>query len=123
MDHLHSSRGLKLTRAMFFINALTWLIFGVLSLILAIETGTPTRWVITLLMVANAGGLFWFGVMIASGRNRIFFLAFLYVSLNIVLTITDQFGWIDALILLLNLCLLGMLFVTRMRFDKVEGSR
>lgn len=73
MDKNQTSPMLKLTRAMFFLNALTWLIFGVLSMFLAVEVGTPTRWVITLLMVANAGGMFWFGLMIASGRIRIFF--------------------------------------------------
>lgn len=123
MDRFPSSRGLKLTQAMFFINALTWFIFGVLSMILALKTGTPTRWVITLLMIANAGGMFWFGLMISGRRNRIFFLAILFVSLNVVFTITDQFGWIDALILLLNLCLLGLLFVTRKRLDTIEGAQ
>jgi len=45
-------------------------------------------------------------------------LAILYVALNVVLSITDQFGWIDALILLLNLCLLGLLFVARQRINQ-----
>lgn len=121
MDKNQTSPMLKLTRAMFFLNALTWLIFGVLSMFLAVEVGTPTRWVITLLMVANAGGMFWFGLMIASGRIRIFFFAILYVALNIVLSIADQFGMIDALILLLNLCLLGLLFVTKQRIIQLEG--
>ena len=58
-------------------------------------------------MLANAAVMIWFGVMIVTGQNWIFFLAILYMALNVVLSITDQFGWIDALILLLNLCVLG----------------
>ena len=112
---------LKLTKAFFLVNALVWLIFGVLSLILAIKAGTYIRWIITLLMIANAGALFWFGLMIAGGRNKIFFFAILYVALNIVLSVTDQFGWIDALILLLNLILLGLLVVTRRHIAQTEG--
>ena len=42
------------------------------------------------------------------------------MAVNVVLSITDQFGWIDALILLLNLCLLGLLFITRQRLERVE---
>jgi hypothetical protein len=73
-------------------------------------------------MVANAAVMAWFGVMIVSGRKLIFFLAILYVALNVVLSITDQFGWIDALILLFNLILLGMLFVTRHRMNQAARA-
>jgi hypothetical protein len=121
METNQISTMLKLTRALFIVNALVWLIFGVLSLFLAVEVGTGTRWAITLLMFANAAVMFWFGLMIISGSNKIFFLAILYIALNVVLSITDQFGMIDALILLLNLCLLGLLFVTRQRIAQVEG--
>ncbi len=71
------------------------------------DEGTLTRWVITAMMIANAIVMIWFGVMIVSGRNWMFFLAILYMALNVVLSITDQFGWIDALILLLNLMCVG----------------
>ena len=110
---------LKLTRIIFFINAAVWLAFGVASLLFrAIDGGTLTRWVITVLMITNAIVMIWFGVMIVSGRNWVFFLAILYMAVNVVLSITDQFGWIDAIILLLNLCVLGMLFVTRHRMNQ-----
>jgi hypothetical protein len=59
--------------------------------------------------------------VIISGRKGIFYLAILYVAVNVVLSITDQFGLIDALILLLNLCLLGLLFVTRQRLNQAES--
>ena len=113
------SKMLKLTRTLFFINAAVWLAFGVSSLLFrALDGGSLTRWVITIMMIANAMVMTWFGVMIVSGRNWIFFLAILYMALNVVLSITDQFGWIDALILLLNLCLLGMLFITRHKMNQ-----
>jgi hypothetical protein len=121
METNQTSTMLNLTRAVFFINALVWLVFGLLSLFLALEVGTATRWIYSLLMIANAAVMFWFGLIIISGRNKIFFLAILYIALNVVLSITDQFGMIDALILLLNLCLLGLLFVTRQRIAQAEG--
>ena len=106
---------LKLTQVLFFLNATVWLIFGALSVFRFTDDGSLTRLVYTVLMIANAIVMAWFGVMIVSGRSWIFFLGILYMALNVVLSITDQFGWADALILLLNLCLLGLLFVTRQR--------
>jgi hypothetical protein len=49
-------------------------------------------------------------------------LAIIYTALNIVLSLTDQFGWIDFLVLLLNLCLLGLLFVTRHRMNQAAEA-
>ena len=110
---------LKLTRYLFFLNAAVWLAFGIASLLLrALDGGSLVRWVITVMMVANAAVMFWFGVKIITGQNRVFFLAILYMALNVALSLTDQFGWIDALILFLNLCLLGLLFLTRHRMNQ-----
>ena len=110
---------LKLTRYLFFINAAVWLAFGIASLLFrALDGGSLARWVITVMMIANAAVMLWLGVKIVTGQNRIFFLAILYTALNVVLSIADQFGWIDALILLLNLCLLGSLFLTRRRMNQ-----
>ena len=72
-----------IVQVFFFVNALVWLVFGVLSLSLAVEVGTITR--------------------------------------NVVLSITDQFGLIDAFILLLDLCLLGLLFITRQQLNQAES--
>ena len=123
MEDKQTLKMLKLTRNLFFINAAVWLAFGVASLLFrAIDEGTLTRWVITIMMIANAIVMIWFGVMIPSGRTWIIFLAILYMALNVVLSITDQFGWIDAIILLLNLCVLGMLFVTSHRMNQAARA-
>lgn len=121
MNSDQTSKLLKLTRSMFFLNAAVWLAFGISSLLLrAIDEGSLTRWVITIMMIANAIVMIWFGVMIVTGRKWVFFLAILYMALNVVLSIADQFGWVDALILLLNLIVLGLLFVTRQRMSQTN---
>jgi hypothetical protein len=113
------SSTLNLTRIMFFVNAAVWLVFGLASLLSrALVDDSLARWVITVLMLINAVVMFWFGIKIASGRAWIFFLAILYIAINAVLSITDQFGWIDALILLLNLIILGLLFITRGQMNR-----
>ncbi len=108
---------LKTTRGLFLLNAVIWLAFGIASLVLAASgaDGSIWRWVYGVLMLINAGVMLWFGSRIVTAGKRIFFFAILYVALNVVLSITDQFGAVDAAILALNLTLLGLLFITRTR--------
>ncbi len=113
---------LKLTQVLFFANAIVWFLFGVMGLIRVIEAGSMLRWILVIMMMANAVVMLWFGVAIVDGQAQVFSLAILYTALNAVLSITDQFGWVDFLVLLLNLCLLGLLFVTRRRMNQVAKA-
>lgn len=120
MEKSQNSIILKLTQALFFVNAAVWFLFGAMNLVRVMETGGVARWILTAMMVANAAILVWFGVTIAGGHTQVFFLAIVYTALNAVLSITDQFGWVDFFILLLNLCLLGLLFVIRHRMKQAD---
>lgn len=113
---------LKIIRFLFFLNAVVWMVFGALNAFRFADEGSLIRLIYAVLMVANAFVMVWFGVMIPSGRNWVFFLGILYMAINIVLSITDQFGWIDALILMLNLIILGLLFVTRGRMNQMTKA-
>lgn len=106
---------LKTTQATFFLNALVWLIFGAMSFSLAFNGAGNWRFVLSALMLINASIFVGFGFLIRKGQPWMFFVGILYVALNVVLSITDQFGWIDFFIMLLNMVLLGLLFVTRQR--------
>lgn len=120
MNKTQRSSTLNLARILFFVNGAVWGTFGILSLLRAVEGGSSLRWMFSILMFANAIVMAWFGVMIVNGRDWIFFLAILYMAVNVVLSITDQFGWVDALILLLNLVILGLLFVARQQIKPVR---
>ena len=104
---------LKTTQTIFFLNALVWLIFGAMSFSLAFKGAGNWRFVLSALMLINASIFVGFGFLIRKARPWVFFLAILYVAINVVLSVTDQFGWFDFFIMLLNLVLLGLLFVTR----------
>jgi hypothetical protein len=118
MEKSQNSIILKLTQALFFVNAAIWFLFGAMNLVRVMETGSVARWILTAMMIANAAILVWFGMEIADRQTQLFPLAIVYTAFNVVLSLTDQFGWIDFLILLLNLCLLGLLFVTRHRMNQ-----
>ena len=122
MENDQISKMLKLTRVLFFVNAAVWLFFCALSFVRAMTDTSEIRLILSWLMLANTIVMIWLGVMITRGHSWIVFFGILYMALNVVLSITDQFGWIDAVILLLNLCLLGILFVTRQRMNQAKAS-
>ena len=113
---------LRTTRALFYVDAALWLVLGLAGVFVALRTGSPMRWIYSALMLINAGALVWLGTAIASGRGAPFRLAILYMTLNAVLSVTDQFGWIDAVVLLLSLSVLGMLFLSRHRLNQIAGA-
>lgn len=112
---------LKTTQILFFVNAVVWLIFSVLGFVRAANVQTALRWTYSVLMLVNAALMFWLGIQIVKKKAWIFFFAIAYITVNAVLSITDQFGWWDALILLLNLVLLGFLFAARQKIKGVEA--
>jgi hypothetical protein len=122
MEKNRTSTMLKLMQALFFANAATWFLFGAMNLFRDIEAASVLRWILTIVMIANAAILLWLGVEIADGQTQLFSLAIVYIALNVVLSLTDQFGWVDFLILLLNLCLLGLMFVTRHRINQAAEA-
>lgn len=113
-----ASKLLKTTQVTFFLNALVWLTFAVMSFSLAFSGAGKWRFVLSALMLINASIFAGFGFLIRKGQPRVFFVGILYVAVNVMLSITDQFGWFDFFIMLLNLVLLGMLFVTRQRMKQ-----
>jgi hypothetical protein len=116
-------RLLNFTQSMLFLNALVWLIFSVLGFMRFASGSDGWRLVLSGLMLANAAVMFWLGMKIVGAQTRIFFFAILYMALNVVLSITDQFGWYDLGVLLLNLIILGSLFVTRRRLTQAKAER
>jgi len=67
------------------------------------------------MMIINAIVMTWLGVKISDEHPRIILFAIFYIVLNVVLSIMDQFGWLDLWILLLNLIILGFLINTHRR--------
>jgi len=120
MKKTQRSSTLNLPKLLFFVNGAVWGTFGILSLLRAVEGGSALRWMLSFLMFVNTAAMIWFGVMIVTGRNWISFLAILYMAVNVVLSITDQFGWVDAMILLLNLIILGLLFLARQQMKQTQ---
>jgi lysylphosphatidylglycerol synthetase-like protein (DUF2156 family) len=101
---------------LFFLNAVIWLLFGVYTL--ANMAGrypgqSMTVWIVGILMLGNCAAMLLCGVGLGKHQKRFFYLALVVLAVNIVLTVTDEFGIFDLITLLIDLALLGLLIATR----------
>lgn len=70
-----------------------------------------------LLMFGDAAAMLICAFQLHRKKKQIFRLAVIFLALNIVLAIFDQFGFIDLLFLLLNLITLIIVLVARKEFN------
>lgn len=112
--HNHSTgvaRSVQWVQILFFLLALAMAAFGVITLF---RHNAPP-WAAVLMMVDSVllGSAGW---LIGRRSILIHLLAVLLAAGNAVLTVTDQFGWVDAFVLSGFLVLLLILVVARRQF-------
>lgn len=109
---------IPLVRALFFITAIALVFLGAGSFLR--DTVNPDMKIIygiyAVLMFGDAIAMLVCGLYIVRQIKLIFWIAVIILSLNIILTIFDQFGWIDFLFSLLNVITLAALLVYRKEF-------
>lgn len=111
-----SSNALPAVRAaqsQFYVLAALWGIIGAVSLGRLQSGEASSGLVIVVLMLGNIAALLVCGVGLGSGRSAFFYLSLAVLLVNIVLTVTDQFGLIDLLTLILEVFLFGWLLYAR----------
>ena len=109
----------KAAQALFILMGLIWIIFGVATLVRMGSSGmnpTITLWIIAILMFGNAGVLLFLGWGIGRQNKMFFYLGILVLTINIFLTVTDEFGMFDLITLIIDLVLLILLIVNRSRY-------
>ncbi|MFA5318416.1 MAG: hypothetical protein WC323_03015 [Patescibacteria group bacterium] len=98
---------LKNIKLLFILIAVIWLIFG-------LETYLSSgNFLFTALMFINSGLFFWLGKKVCQREVIYYYGALIILAINIVLTITDQFGVYDFIILFLNIYLFWLLIKNR----------
>jgi hypothetical protein len=111
----------KVAQWLFFLNSAIWLVIGVVSLV-RLATGatgrTVTMLVVAILMFGNVGAWLIAGVGIGIERWRklFYFFGMVVLVVNIVLTVTDQFGLLDFVTLVIDLALFGLMIAARRVF-------
>jgi hypothetical protein len=104
---------------LFFVNAAIWLAFAIATLLRSAPfapAGGNGPAVLAALMLGNAAALLVAGLGIGRQTRLFFFYALLVLALNIVLTLSDQFGVYDFITLIITGFLLGLLLATRSNY-------
>lgn len=110
------SNPIQVTQRLFYLNAAVWVLLGIYTL-WRMRTGGSFDAIgailIGMLMFGNAFILLLAGVGLAERTRLTYVFAVLILVVNILLTFTDQFGWLDLLTLLLDLVILALLVIYR----------
>lgn len=112
----------SLTVILFVVNAAIWIAFGISTLV-RMEGQGVVAWVLAGLMFGNAGAMLLSGWGLAKEKKGFFYLAVALVAVNILLTIADEFGLFDLIVLLIDLVLLALLIATRTRYLSAGHKR
>jgi hypothetical protein len=119
-DSAEKPASLTIARALFILNGVIWILFGLFGLYQFAASGeaqgTSTA-IIALIMFANASLMIGLGFAIGKGKKRLYYLAIAVLLINIILTVTDEFGIFDFATLLIDVVLLALLIATRSRYD------
>ncbi|MEA3440642.1 MAG: hypothetical protein U9R58_10200 [Chloroflexota bacterium] len=103
-------------RWMFCIQALVWIIFGAFNLVKGVDSTSEMAnmsWIMSVIMFGFACLLIWVGWSIGRMDQRFFFIGLIVLGLTIILTVTDEFGVFDLIILVLNVVTFALLIMAR----------
>ncbi len=112
------SNRLRWVRDLFLLNAALWLVIGGISLVrIAHNTTLPIAalCMIVVLMLGNAGVMIFCGWKMVKRPQRYYYFAVAVVVVNLILTVTDEFGIFDLIVLISNSVLLISLLAVRPR--------
>jgi hypothetical protein len=112
-------RTVRLAQGLFGLNTFLWLVFGIMSILRLNQGGTPssaTLWVVAILMFGNTGAMLISGIWLGKRIKLAFFFALAVLGINILLTFTDQVGFLDILTALIDFGLLGLLLFDRRNY-------
>jgi len=110
---------MQIAQALFFLNAAIWFLLGILNLAsLRDRNPDPDLFHNTIanLMFGNAGAMLLCAVFIGRFKKNFYFFAVALLFINIIFTITDQFGVVDLITLLIDLLILGILIRVYKKF-------
>ncbi len=96
---------IEIVRLLLLINASFWLIFSLLRVFVyfdRLQTQVVIQSVVLIMMFGNGAGFLILAWGLKKWAKLFLKLSFIYVLINFVLTITDQVGILDYIVLMLN---------------------
>lgn len=109
---------LRAAQLLLVLNSLLWIGMGIYGLIRfpVSDENAVFAWVVVGLMFANALILLWVAWGLDRGSHALYWLGLAQVGVNLILSVTDQIGAWDLIVLLLNAITLALLFSQRRQF-------
>ena len=89
---------IRLAQALSFLSDAIWLLFGIYTLTQMAgryPAQSMTVWIVGILMLGNCAAMLLCGVGLATQQKIFYYLALAVLVINIVLTVTDEFGILD----------------------------
>ena len=109
----------KIVQVLFTLNAVIWLSFGLYTLFGMADRypgQTIIVYVFGYLMLGNVGAMVLSGYLTGKPKRSFFYFGVFVLVMNIMLTVTDQFGFFDLVTLLIDLILLALLISLRKQY-------
>ena len=114
-----SISAITVVQSLFVLCAVIWFLFGARGLATIFDgtVGQPNFvWLISALMLVNALVFLLLAWVIGKRRKNAYYLALAFLMVNIFLTLTDEFGPFDLVVLLIYLIITVLLIASRSRF-------
>jgi uncharacterized membrane protein len=108
----------NVARILFFVNALVWVGFSVYVVLdMANNFNEISAAVfVGIFMLVNAGLMLWCGIMLAQPQKWGYYFALVFLFLNILYTLSVQFGLLDIITFVLDVIILIVLISFQKEF-------
>ena len=113
---MNSNTAVSIVQILCYLHGAIWLVLATITAVRGLSEWdeTPAGMLVSaLLMLGNAAVFAWVGFKISERRIGVYLLALAILFINLFLTVTDQLGTIDIIVLLISLSTLILLMIKR----------
>jgi hypothetical protein len=103
----------SLTLALILVNAAFWLVYGFVFAIRPTSLPGGIKWIMVLLAIGSSVILAVVAYLLNQPNRLAYYVGLAFLAVIAVLSITDEFGWLDLVSLLISLIPLGLLLKDR----------
>ena len=109
---------MRIIQTLLYIKSLIWLVFSIYTWVEYSGSHVKSVSMVTLIVLLFLNAILFavFSFLIEKKKKWLFYLIVLFLLANIVLTVTDQVGIFDVLVLVIDFMLLNLVFLKRKDF-------
>jgi FtsH-binding integral membrane protein len=115
----------RVAQLLFIVNAEIWLLIGIMSLVRITKYNPEnpvTAMTIALLMFGNVAAMLLSSIGLGKLQKRSLYFALSVLTINMILSVMDQFGVFDFITLVLDMILFVLLIAARQRYTSSKWN-